>query len=262
MTDRFGILSCRIPPIAVALSLAANLVWIPQALILADIVAAASIGTDAELTRLSPIMLASIFALLLVARSVAEVGAFAVSARTSVATKLDLRRKLIQAVLPWSPFDATRPPAGEIAALVVDQVETVDRVYHPVSDRPVQDGGGPCRNFRCDLVRELGSRGDTGDRWTGDPGFHGVDRGDSAGAQPPAIRRSGKLDRATARSPARSSDHPSMTERLTRSPEASIAAATRSSAPNRRFPSPHRSGAGWRPPGGWHDSYRADRSST
>ena len=92
MTDRFGILSCRIPPIAVALSLAANLVWIPQALILADIVAAASIGTDAELTRLSPIMLASIFALLLVARSVAEVGAFAVSARTSVATiwKLDV----------------------------------------------------------------------------------------------------------------------------------------------------------------------------
>ena len=126
MTDRFGILSCRIPPIAVALSLAANLVWIPQALILAHIVAAVSIGTDAELTRLSPIMLASIFALLLVARSVAEVGAFALSARTSVATKLDLRRKLIQAVLPWSPFDATRPPAGEIAALVVDQVETID----------------------------------------------------------------------------------------------------------------------------------------
>jgi ATP-binding cassette subfamily C protein CydD len=126
MTDRFGILSCRIPPIAVVLSLAANLVWIPQALILADIVAAVSIGTDAELTGLSPIKLASIFALLLVARSVAEVGAFALSARTSVATKLDLRRKLIQAVLPWSPFDATRPPAGEIAALVVDQVETID----------------------------------------------------------------------------------------------------------------------------------------
>ena len=59
MTDRFGILSCRIPPIAVALSLAANLVWIPQALILADIVAAVSIGTDAELTGLSPIKLAS-----------------------------------------------------------------------------------------------------------------------------------------------------------------------------------------------------------
>ena len=126
MTDRFGILSCRIPPIAVALSLAANLVWIPQALILADIVAAVSIGTDAELTGLSPIKLASIFALLLVARSVADAGAFALSARTSVATKLDLRRKLIQAVLPWSPFDATRPPAGEIAALVVDQVETID----------------------------------------------------------------------------------------------------------------------------------------
>src|SRR5258705_470158 len=126
MTDRFGILSCRIPPIAVALSLAANLVWIPQALILADIVAAASIGTDAELTGLSPIKLASIFALLLVARSVAEAGAFALSARASVMTKLDLRRTLIQAVLPWSPFDATRPPAGEIAALVVDQVETID----------------------------------------------------------------------------------------------------------------------------------------
>ena len=126
MTDRFGILSCRIPPIAVALSLAANLVWIPQALILAEIVAAVSIGTDAELTGLSPIKLASIFALLLVARSVADAGAFALSARTSVATKLDLRRKLIQAVLPWSPFDATRPPAGEIAALVVDQVETID----------------------------------------------------------------------------------------------------------------------------------------
>jgi len=126
MTDRFGILSCRIPPIAVALLLAANLVWIPQALILADIVAAVSIGTDAELTGLSPIKLASIFALLLVARSVAEAGAFALSARASVVTKLDLRRTLIQAVLPWSPFDATRPPAGEIAALVVDQVETID----------------------------------------------------------------------------------------------------------------------------------------
>jgi len=35
-------------------------------------VAAVSIGTDAELTGLSPIKLASIFALLLVARSVAE----------------------------------------------------------------------------------------------------------------------------------------------------------------------------------------------
>src|ERR1700724_248964 len=65
MTDRFGILSCRVPRIAVALSLAANLIWIPQALTLADAVAAVSIGPDAELTRLSPIMLASIFALLL-----------------------------------------------------------------------------------------------------------------------------------------------------------------------------------------------------
>jgi ATP-binding cassette, subfamily C, bacterial CydD len=126
MTDRFGILSCRTPSLAVALSLAANLVWIPQALILADIVAAVAIGADAELTRLSPIMLASLFALLLVARSVAEAGAFALSARTSAAAKLGLRRKLIQALLPWSPFDATRPPAGEIAALVVDQVETID----------------------------------------------------------------------------------------------------------------------------------------
>src|SRR6202049_3367625 len=126
MTDRFGILSLRTPSRAVALSLAANLVWIPQALTLADIVAAVAIGTDAELTRLSPIMLASLFALLLVARSVAEAGAFALSARTSAAVKLELRRKLVQAVLPWSPFDATRPPAGEIAALVVDQVETID----------------------------------------------------------------------------------------------------------------------------------------
>jgi ATP-binding cassette, subfamily C, bacterial CydD len=126
MTDRFGILSCRTPSLAVALSLAANLVWIPQALILADIVAAVAIGTDAERTGLSPVMLASLFALLLVARSVAEAGAFALSAQTSAAAKLDLRRKLVQAVLPWSPFDATRPPAGEIAALVVDQVETID----------------------------------------------------------------------------------------------------------------------------------------
>jgi ATP-binding cassette subfamily C protein CydD len=126
MTDRFGILSCRIPPMAVAFSLAANLVWIPQALILADIVAAVCIGADAELTRLSPIMLASVFALLLVARAVAEAGAFAISARASAATKLDVRRKLVEAILPWSPFDATRPPAGEIAALVVDQVETID----------------------------------------------------------------------------------------------------------------------------------------
>jgi ATP-binding cassette subfamily C protein CydD len=126
MTDRFGILSCRTPSLAVALSLAANLVWIPQALILADIVASVAIGTDAERTGLSPVMLASLFALLLVARSVAEAGAFALSARTSAAVKLELRRKLVQAVLPWSPFDATRPPAGEIAALVVDQVETID----------------------------------------------------------------------------------------------------------------------------------------
>jgi ATP-binding cassette subfamily C protein CydD len=126
MTDRFGILSFRAPRIAVALSLAANLIWIPQALILSDALAAASIGPEAELTRLTPIMLASLFTLLLVARSAAEVGAFAISARTSVATKLDLRRKLIHAVLPWSPLDATRPPAGEIAALVVDQIETID----------------------------------------------------------------------------------------------------------------------------------------
>jgi ATP-binding cassette subfamily C protein CydD len=126
MTDRFGILSFRAPRIAVALSLAANLIWIPQALILADTLAAASIGPEAELTRLTPIMLASLFTLLLVARAAAEVGAFAISACTSVATKLDLRRKLIHAALPWSPLDATRPPAGEIAALVVDQIETID----------------------------------------------------------------------------------------------------------------------------------------
>ena len=50
MTDRFGILSFRIPPIAVALSLSASLIWIPQALILADTVAAVCIGTDAEMT--------------------------------------------------------------------------------------------------------------------------------------------------------------------------------------------------------------------
>ena len=126
MTDRFGILSCRIPSTAVALSLAASLIWIPQSLILADTVAAVCIGTDAELTGLSPIVLASMFALLLVARSVADTGAFSISARTSTAKKMDLRRKLIQAVLPWSPFDATRPPVGEIASLVVDQVETID----------------------------------------------------------------------------------------------------------------------------------------
>src|ERR1700738_2058375 len=88
MTDRFGILSCRAPRIAVVLSLAANLIWIPQALILADTVAAVSIGPDAELTRLSPITLASIFALLLVARSAAEAGAFAIRARPSTATQL------------------------------------------------------------------------------------------------------------------------------------------------------------------------------
>src|SRR5258707_3902094 len=128
MTDRFVILSSRVPRIALTLPVAATLIWIPQALILADAVAAISIGTGAELTRLSPIMLASLFALLLVARSVAEAGAFALSARTSAAAKLDLRRKLLQAFLPWSPFDATRPPAREIAALVVDQVETIDPV--------------------------------------------------------------------------------------------------------------------------------------
>ena len=119
MTDRFGILSCRIPSTAVALSLAASLIWIPQALILADTVAAVCIGTDAELTGLSPIVLASMFALLLVARSVADTGAFSISARTSTATKLDLRRKLIQAVLPWSPFDATRRPAKSRRLLLI-----------------------------------------------------------------------------------------------------------------------------------------------
>jgi ATP-binding cassette, subfamily C, bacterial CydD len=118
MTDRFGILSCRTPSLAVALSLAANLVWIPQALTLADIVAAVAIGTDAELTRLSPIMLASLFALSLVARSVAEAGAFELSARTSAAAKLDLRRKLVQALLPWSPFDATRPAKPRRSLLI------------------------------------------------------------------------------------------------------------------------------------------------
>src|SRR5258706_15803985 len=65
MTDRFGILSFRAPRIAVALSLAASLIWIPQALILADAVAAISIGTGAELTTLSPIPPASLSALLL-----------------------------------------------------------------------------------------------------------------------------------------------------------------------------------------------------
>src|SRR3978361_491204 len=110
MTDRFGILSCRTSSSAVALSLAASLIWIPQALILADIVAAIAIGTKAELTGLSLPMLASLFALLLVARSVAEAGAFALSARTSAAAKLDLRRKLGQALLPWSPFVAPTPP--------------------------------------------------------------------------------------------------------------------------------------------------------
>jgi hypothetical protein len=47
MTDRFGILCCRVPRVAVALSLAANLIGIPQALMLADSVAAVSLGGDA-----------------------------------------------------------------------------------------------------------------------------------------------------------------------------------------------------------------------
>jgi len=118
-------------------------------LILADIVAAVSIGTDAELTGLSPIKLASIFALLLVARSVAEAGAFALSARASVVTKLDLRRTLIQAVLPWSPFDATRPPAGEIAALVVDQVEQ-STLFSSGTRSPASGWCGPGCNFGRD----------------------------------------------------------------------------------------------------------------
>ena len=111
MTDRFGILSCRIPSIAVALSLAASLIWIPQALILADTVAAVCIGTNAELTGLSPIVLASMFALLLVARSVADTGAFSISAGTSTATKLDLRRQAHSGRSTVVPFRC-HPAAG------------------------------------------------------------------------------------------------------------------------------------------------------
>ncbi len=120
--------------LASSVAVAADLLWIPQALILATVV-----GDLAALKPVAPGWGAfAAFAGLAVARA----GLSAISSRlafeAAVAVKADIRERLAARLGSWSPLDGRRPTSGEAAALGADHVETLDPYlshYQPARTR-------------------------------------------------------------------------------------------------------------------------------
>lgn len=124
-----GIAAARPSTVAVALSVTAALMAIPQAFVVGDLVALAALGAGAGLTGLGPGSLVAALAAVGLVRVLLDAAAGDRSARDAIRYKRDLRRRWLTAVAGWSPVAGARASAGEIAATVSDQVETLDPYF-------------------------------------------------------------------------------------------------------------------------------------
>lgn len=119
------------PPLAVAaLSIAAGLIWIPQAFLLAGVVG--DVVTAPENAAIVAPLLGVIA--LAVVRAGADGLAQTLAQGFASRTREALRRDIALRAAAWSPVDAGRPAAGEIAALATDQMEALEPYlvrYHP-----------------------------------------------------------------------------------------------------------------------------------
>lgn len=116
----------RTPPAAVAASVAASLIWIPQAFLLAGAVGgvaeAAQRGT--ELPAIAGAVAG--FLLLAVLRAVLDAAAVPIAQRAASGEKRRIRGAIAATVARWSPLAADRPASGEVAALAADQADALD----------------------------------------------------------------------------------------------------------------------------------------
>ncbi|WP_181706061.1 thiol reductant ABC exporter subunit CydD [Chthonobacter rhizosphaerae] len=112
------------PASARALSVAASLVWIPQAFVLAGAVAGVVEGRLAGMADVASA--AGLFLLLAVLRAGLDAWSARIAAGFATREKRRLRRMIAETAAAWSPVDATRPAPGEIALLASDQVESLD----------------------------------------------------------------------------------------------------------------------------------------
>ncbi len=111
---------------AIALSVAAALLAIPQAFLIGDIVAVVVIGPQAGLTGLGFAALAAGLALVGALRILGDAVATGMAAADAVAFKRRLRRRWFSVAAAWSPVAGDRPSTGEVASTLVDRVETLD----------------------------------------------------------------------------------------------------------------------------------------
>ncbi|MBH0238322.1 thiol reductant ABC exporter subunit CydD [Methylobrevis albus] len=115
----------RASRLATLLSVAAALVWIPQAFLLA---VALGRALDAETTDPVAAMLWPVagFLALALLRAGLDAAAHLAATGTAIDAKVALRRRIAATVARWSPADSLRPPAGEIANLAADQIEAIE----------------------------------------------------------------------------------------------------------------------------------------
>ncbi|WP_181699605.1 thiol reductant ABC exporter subunit CydD [Chthonobacter albigriseus] len=114
------------PRLVLVLSAAAALVWIPQAWLLASALSDAALA--AARGEPIPSILPEILAFL--ALAALRIGLDTVSVhqaqRFASRARLEIRRTIAARAARWSPVDAGRPAAGEIATLAADQVEALE----------------------------------------------------------------------------------------------------------------------------------------
>ncbi|WP_075215018.1 thiol reductant ABC exporter subunit CydD [Mongoliimonas terrestris] len=112
------------PRAACLLSAGASLIWIPQAFVLARAVADAVSGAAFGAADL--LVPAALFLVLALVRTGLDTLSVRLAATHAAAEKHRIRATVAATVAAWSPVDATRPPVGEVATLVGDQVESLE----------------------------------------------------------------------------------------------------------------------------------------
>lgn len=114
------------PRLAVAASVLASLVWIPQAFLLASAVAGVAMAAAAGQPLPELAMPVGLFLALAALRSLLDTAGVHLAQRAASAAKAALRREIAGVVAGWSPVDSTRPHAGDVATLAADQAEALD----------------------------------------------------------------------------------------------------------------------------------------
>lgn len=112
----------RPPRLVALLSVAAALIWIPQAYLLAGVVADVA-DAPAEAEVVLPLVL---FLALSMLRGFADAVSVRIAQVFAAKQRAAIRARIAEVAALWSPADTTRPAAGELAALAADQVEALE----------------------------------------------------------------------------------------------------------------------------------------